>query len=194
MSRLAWLVLVLALVLVVVTATRVVLVSRDDDRRASDAIVVLGAAQFDGDPGPFLTARLEHAISLYDDGVAPRLITTGGSLEGDRFTEAESGATWLLERGVPEADVVTVSTGSDTLTSAQAVAPVMNGEGWSSAVVVTDPAHTLRTVSMLDDQGIDAVGSPAPDSPDSDDTWAQVRYVARETVGYLYYQWQRLVA
>jgi uncharacterized SAM-binding protein YcdF (DUF218 family) len=74
----------------------------------------------------------------------------------------------------------------------QAVAPVMKDAGWTSAIVVTDPAHTLRSVSMLDDQGIDAVGSPAPDSPDADDTWAQVKYVGRETFGYLFYQSQRL--
>ncbi len=194
MSRLVWLVLLLALALVVVTATRVVLVSRDDDRRASDALVVMGAAQFDGDPGPFLTARLEHAKSLYDDGVAPRIITTGGSLAGDRFTEAESGEMWLTEHGVPQSDVVVVSTGSDTLTSVEAVAEAMDGEGWSSAVVVTDPPHILRAVSMLGDQGIDAVGSPATDTPDRDSVWAQVKYVGRETAGYIYYQWQRLTS
>lgn len=191
-SRLAGLVLVIALVLVVVTATRVVLVSRDDERRASDAIVVLGAAQFDGVPGPFLTARLEHAKALYDDGVAPRIITSGGSLEGDRFTEADSGVTWLVDHGVPDSDVVAVSSGTDTLSSMRAVAPLMKDEGWASAIVVTDPAHTLRSVTMLDDLGVDAVGSPATDSPDADNAWAQVKYVGRETFGYLFYQWQRM--
>ncbi len=192
-SRLAWLALVIALVLVVVTATRVVLAGRDDERRASDAIVVLGAAQFDGEPGPFLTARLEHAKVLYDDGVAPRIITSGGSLEGDRFTEADSGVSWLVDQGVPEDDLVAVSSGTDTLSSMRAVAPVMKDAGWTSAIVVTDPAHTLRSVSMLADEGIDTVGSPATGSPDDDNAWAQVKYVGRETFGYLFYQWQRLV-
>ncbi len=193
-SRLVWLVLLLALALVVVTATRVVLVSRDDDRRASDAVVVLGAAQFDGEPSPVLMARLEHAKTLYDDGVAPRVITTGGSLAGDRFTEAESGQIWLTENGVPESDIVVVPTGSDTLTSVEAVAPVMDGEGWDSAVVVTDPPHILRSVTMLGDLGVDAVGSPATETPGSDSVWAQTKYVARETAGYLYYQLQRLTS
>jgi uncharacterized SAM-binding protein YcdF (DUF218 family) len=185
--------LAVALVLVIITATRVVMVGRDDERRASDAIVVLGAAQFDGEPGPFLTARLEHAKVLYDDGVAPRIITTGGALEGDRFTEAEAGVAWLADHGVPEDDVVAVRSGSDTLSTMTDVAPVMKDAGWTSAVVVTDPAHILRSVSMLGDQGIDAFGSPATDSPDADDVWAQVKYVGRETFGNLFYQWQRMV-
>ena len=100
--------------------------------------------------------------------------------------------TWLVDHGVPESDMVAVSSGHDTLSSMRAVAPVMKDAGWTSAVVVTDPPHTLRSVSMLDDQGIDAVGSPTTDSPDSGNLWAQFKYVGRETIGYLFYQWQRL--
>lgn len=186
-------VLGVSLLMLGVTATRVVLEGRSDDRRTSDVLVVLGAAQFDGTPGPHLTARLEHALTLFEDGVAPRIVTTGGSLEGDRFTEAESGAAWLAERGVPQDAVVVVGEGDDTLSTLQAVAPVLDDAGWQSAVVVTDPPHLLRSVSMLGNQGIDAVGSPVPNSPDSGHLWAQTRYVARESAGYLYYQLQRLV-
>lgn len=192
-GRLAWVVVVLAFVLVAVNATRVVLTARGDERRASHVIVVLGAAQFDGEPGPVLLARLEHAKTLYADGVAPVVITTGGSRAGDRFTEGGSGLSWLQDQGLPEEDLVAVEEGSDTLSSLEATAAVMQDQGWSSAVVATDPSHTLRSVTMLQDQGVDAVGSPAPSTPGSDDFWQTVRYTARETVGLTYHQVQRLV-
>lgn len=192
-GRLAWVVVVLAFVLVAVNATRVVLTARSDERRASDVIVVLGAAQFDGEPGPVLLARLEHAKTLHAEGVAPVVMTTGGSRAGDRFTEGGSGLSWLMDQGLPEEDLIAIEEGSDTLSSLQATAVVMQDRGWDSAVVVTDPSHTLRSVTMLRDQGVDAVGSPAPSTPGSDEVWQTVRYSTRETVGLTYYQALRLV-
>ncbi len=192
-GRLAWVVAVLAFVLVAVNATRVVLTARSDERRASDVIVVLGAAQFDGEPGPVLQARLEHAKTLHSEGVAPVVMTTGGSRAGDRFTEGGSGLLWLADQGLPEDDLVAIEEGGDTLSSLQATAAVMKDRGWDSAVVVTDPSHSLRSVTMLRDQGVDAVGSPAPSTPGSDDVWQTVKYTARETIGVTFHQVRQLL-
>lgn len=189
------LVLLLAglLVLAGVTAFRIVTFAGQDERRASDAIVVLGAAQFDGRPGPYLEPRLQHAADLYAGGIAPVVITAGGSQPGDRFTEAEAGRNWLAEHDVPADSVVAVGRGDDTLGSALATGELMRERGWRSAVVVTDPWHSLRATEMLQHAGIDAVASPTRTGPSNDGAWSAVRYTARETVAYLYWWWQRVI-
>lgn len=192
-TRLVGLVVLLAIALVVVTAVRVVIAGGDDERRPSDAIVVLGAAQYNGEPQEYLTARLDHSADLFAEDVAPRVLTTGGNQPGDRFTEAEAGATYLQDSGVPGEAILPVGEGTDTLTTMLAVARVMDEQDMDSAVVVTDPSHTLRATAMLSDQGIDAVGSPTRTGPASNSgAWSAARYTARETAGYLYYQYQRL--
>ena len=170
------------------TATLVWWTARQDDRRASDAIVVLGAAQFDGRPSSVFTARLVHARDLWKADVAPRVITVGGKLEGDRFTEAEAGRNWLADNGVPADKVVAVPTGSDTLSSLSAVQERMQRRGWSTAVVVTDPWHALRAGSMASGTGMDAVVSPTRRGPDGRTRATELRYIVRETFGYLYWK------
>jgi uncharacterized SAM-binding protein YcdF (DUF218 family) len=181
-------VLLLALLVLVVTAGRVWWFARQDDHRRSDAIVVLGAAQFDGRPSSVFTARLVHARDLYKEKVAPRIITVGGNQAGDRFTEASAGKAWLSQHGVPASRVVTVGTGTDTLTSVDAVQTRMQSRGWSTAVIVTDPWHALRTRAMATDQGMDAALSPTRQGPAVRQRWTEVRYIGRETVAYLYYK------
>ena len=85
-----------------ITFVQVWLASRHDGAKAADAIVVLGAAQYDGRPSPVLTARLDHALDLWKQGLAPVIVVTGGKRPGDRFTEATASANYLLERGVPD--------------------------------------------------------------------------------------------
>jgi uncharacterized SAM-binding protein YcdF (DUF218 family) len=181
-------VLTLALLVLALTAGRVWLAARDDDRRVSDAIVVLGAAQFDGRPSSVFTARLVHARDLWRDDVAPRIITVGGNRAGDRFTEAAAGKQWLEQNGVPARRVVAVETGGDTLTSVTAVQERMQRRGWSTAVIVTDPWHALRTSSMAGDRGIDAVVSPTRRGPAVRTRETEVRYILRETLAYLYWK------
>ena len=185
--------LVAALVLLVlivlgITAGRIWWFARQDDRRVSDAIVVLGAAQFDGRPSSVFTARLVHARDLWKDHVAPRIITVGGKRTGDRFTEASAGKIWLTQHGVPADRVVAVGSGSDTLSSMAAVESQMKSQRWSTAVVVTDPWHALRTRAMATDQGMDAVMSPTRQGPAVRQRGTQIRYISRETVAYLYYK------
>lgn len=171
-------------VLPLIGATVVVLTARTDDRTPTDAVVVLGAAQFWGKPSPVLEARLTHAAALYDDGVAPRIITVGGNQPGDITTEAQAGRDWLVDAGVPRVRITPVPTGSDTLTSLTAVAEKMAQKGWTSATIVTDPAHEARSLAMARALGIDAHGSPTQDGAGSSLT---LDYVARETAGLLWF-------
>jgi uncharacterized SAM-binding protein YcdF (DUF218 family) len=186
--------LVLAVLAGVVTAFRVVQAGRTDDARTADVLVVPGAAQFDGRPQDYLVARLQHARRLVDQGTAPRVLTLGGKKPGDRFTEAQAGKAWLVDHGVPASSVVAVPEGPDTLGSVQAAAAVMKKHGWTSAVVVTDPWHELRSTTMLRDQGLTAYGSPTPTGPSHGGAWVVSRYVARETVAYLSYVTGRVLS
>lgn len=182
---------VVALVLVTLlvvggTAASIWYVARGDARPVSDVILVLGAAQYSGKPSSVLEARLEQAKKLFDQGVAPRVVTVGGSQAGDRTTEAEAGADYLRERGVDE--VVAVSEGIDTLSSLEAAAVLLDERGWKSVVLVTDPWHSLRARTMAGDLGIDAVTSPTRAGPSVRTRKVQARYVARETAAILYYK------
>lgn len=170
-----------------ITAARVWYVARQDDRSRSDAIVVLGAAQFNGRPSPVLESRLAHALELYRQGVAPRIVTVGGNRPGDNYTEAHAGKDWLNEHGVPLEALDSVSTGSDTLRSIVAVAHEFRHHRWRSAVVVTDPWHELRSATMARDNGIDAVTSPTRGGPTVGSRRTEAYYIVRETGGYLYY-------
>ena len=179
--------LVVAAFLVGGTAFRVWYVARADDRRPVDVVVVLGAAQYDGQPSSIFAARLRHAEALYDDGLAPRIVTTGGARSGDVYTEAEAGRRYLLSRGVPAADVVAIGEGTDTLGSLRAVATRAQEEGWESALVVSDPWHSFRARTMARDSGMDAWTSPTRSGPVVQTRETQARYIVRETAALLYY-------
>lgn len=179
----------LAIMLFLATGAHVWGVARADDRQQTDVIFVLGAAQYDGKPSKWFASRLNHAAQLYEEGVAPRIATVGGKLAGDRFTEAEAGRKYLVDSlGVPAKDIVTINTGADTLASVKALTPVAGENGWGSATIVTDPAHTLRSVRMVQDQGIRAFGSPTREGPSVATRKAQASSMLHETGGLLYYQ------
>lgn len=182
--------LTLLAVLLVVTAVagRVWWVARQDDRPTSDAIVVLGASQYDGRPSRIFAARLGHALELYRGEVAPRVVTVGGSLPGDRFTEAGAGKRWLVARGVPGDAVVALEEGSDTFHSLAAVDDRAEANGWHSVVIVSDPWHSLRARSMARDLGLAAETSPARSGPAVRKRATQLRYIVRETFALLYYE------
>jgi uncharacterized SAM-binding protein YcdF (DUF218 family) len=161
--------------------------ARQDERPKSDAIIVLGAAQYNGRPSPTLEWRLRHALTLYRRGVAPAIVTVGGRQAGDNFTEAAAGRTWLVEHGVPARRVVAVSEGSDTLESMQAVGARFETLGWGSAVIVTDPWHGLRSKRMAEGHGIKAAASPTRSGPSVQTRDTQMNYIVRETGGYIWY-------
>jgi uncharacterized SAM-binding protein YcdF (DUF218 family) len=180
--------LLMAALVVGGTAFRVWQVARIDGRQPVDAVIVLGAAQYDGEPSSIFAYRLRHAEALYEEGLAPRIVTTGGGRIGDVYTEAEAGRRYLIERGVPAEDVVAVAEGSDTLGSLQAVADQAEQDGWQSALVVSDPWHSLRARTMARDSGLDAWTSPTRSGPVVQTRETQLRYIVRETAALLYYQ------
>jgi uncharacterized SAM-binding protein YcdF (DUF218 family) len=138
---------------------------RSDGARPADAIVVLGAAQYDGRPSPQLEARLEQALALYEAGIAPYVFVTGGNQPGDRFTEASTSAAYLVERGVPEGAILAEDQGSSTWESLQAVADALVPLGLDEVVIVTDPFHSLRSELMAEELGLSATSSPTRTSP-----------------------------
>ncbi|MDA8372222.1 MAG: YdcF family protein [Nocardiopsaceae bacterium] len=161
--------------------------ARQDGRPPSDAIIVLGASQYNGTPSPIFEARLRHAAELYSDGVAPTVVTVGGNQPGDNFTEGVAGRDWLVDEGVPAESIVAIGEGSDTLQSIEAISGVFQENGWSTAVIVTDPWHSLRSRIMADDFGIDAATSPSRSGPAVIEREIQLRYITRETASLWYY-------
>jgi uncharacterized SAM-binding protein YcdF (DUF218 family) len=158
---------VLALVVVYlgVTFFEVWHTARHDGARPSDAIVVLGAAQYDGRPSPVLAARLDHALGLYKQHVAPVIVVTGGRATGDRFTEATAGATYLHERGVPDTAILRETQGRSSWESLASAARFLKARDQTNVVLVSDPYHAARIDDIAKEVGLDAVASPTRTSP-----------------------------
>lgn len=158
-----------------------------DERPLSDVIVVMGAAQYDGRPSPIFAARLDHAISLFEEGVAPVLVVTGGKAHGDRTTEAASARAYAVARGVPDGAIMAEDQSRSTLASIRGVAAMMAAAGLERAVFVSDPSHMLRVLSMARDEGILAHGSPTRTSPLEGDAVAVADAVVHELGALLVY-------
>jgi uncharacterized SAM-binding protein YcdF (DUF218 family) len=157
---------IVAAVLVVGWASyRIWDVGNRDDRPTADAIVVLGAAQYNGRPSAILKARLEHAIDLYQAGVARFLVVTGGKADGDTTTEAASARAFAIARGVPGDAIPSENRGRTTLESLRGVAGVLHDHDLQSAIFVSDRSHMLRVLRIARDEGIAAHGSPTTTSP-----------------------------
>jgi uncharacterized SAM-binding protein YcdF (DUF218 family) len=181
--------LVLAFVLLVSsTALAIWWTARQDSRPQSDAIVVLGSAQYNGVPSSIFEARLEHALALYEDGVASVIVTVGGKAVGDQFTEAEAGRDYLIASGIPGDSLLAVPEGVDTLESMRVVSAAFDERGWDSAVLVTDPWHAMRAERMAEDAGMTAESSPTRQGPAVQTRVTQFRYILRETAAYLLYR------
>jgi uncharacterized SAM-binding protein YcdF (DUF218 family) len=153
----------------------------------ADVILVLGAAQYDGDPSPVFEGRLEHAALLYREGRADTVLVLGGGRPGDRSTEADAGRDWLLADGLPPSAVVASPVGSTTLESLRAAAAWMRQHGMSSAFLVSDPWHNLRVERMASDLGIDGYASATWRSAARSEQTRFEGYL-RETFAYLYYR------
>lgn len=151
-----------------------------DERRPADAIVVLGAAQYDGTPSPVFAARLEHAVALWHQGIATSFVVTGGKLAGDRTTEAAVAREYAMARGVPASAIFGEDEAHNTLVSLRSVAAMMRERGLRSAVFVSDPTHMLRVLRLASDLGIEAWGSPTRTSPVQADPWERLRATFHE--------------
>ena len=155
--------------------------ARSDEARRADAIVVLGAAQYDGRPSPVLAARLDHALLLWRAGYAPRIVVTGGKRAGDRFTEATASADYLIARGVPDGAILREVQGKTTWESLAATARILRNRGLESVLVVSDPYHSLRARETARELGLDAHASPTLTSPVRG--WSEWKRMSREAAG-----------
>jgi uncharacterized SAM-binding protein YcdF (DUF218 family) len=153
----------------------------------ADVILVLGAAEYNGDPSPVFRGRLEHAQLLYDQGRAPTVMVLGGGQPGDRTTEAEAGRDYLLKAGLPAAAVVANAKGSTTFESLRAAGRAMHQSGMRSAFLVSDPWHNLRIKRMASDLGIEGYASATWESAATSERTRVPGYL-RETLAYLYYR------
>ena len=163
--RVALVVFLLGFVYFTVTFVQVWMAARRDNAQPSQAIVVLGAAQYDGRPSEVFEARLDHAADLYADGIAPTVVVTGGKQEGDRFTEAAAGAEYLNSRGVPDDAILRETTSRSSWESLAATANFLEERDITEVVLVSDPFHSLRIEAIADELGLDAVTSPTRTSP-----------------------------
>lgn len=136
--------------------------SHNDEVYFADAIVVLGAAQYNGEPSPVFKARLDHALYLFEEGLAEKVVVTGGKRKGDRFTEAEAGSMYLQEASVPSDAILAEAEGRTTYESLQGVSEIAEAESFDTALFVSDPLHSERIKRMATDLGFaKAYTSPA---------------------------------
>jgi uncharacterized SAM-binding protein YcdF (DUF218 family) len=155
--------------------------ARSDEARKADAIVVLGAAQYNGRPSPVLAARLDHALLLWRAGYAPHIVVTGGKQPGDRFTEATASADYLIARGVPDSAILREVQGRTTWESLAATARILRNRDLKSVLVVSDPYHSLRARQTARELGLDAHASPTRTSPVRG--WGEWKRMFREAAG-----------
>jgi uncharacterized SAM-binding protein YcdF (DUF218 family) len=166
---------VLGALYLAVTFIQVWSTARADQAGPADAIVVLGAAQYDGAPSPVLRARLDHAVALYRDGHAPLIVVTGGRQEGDRFTQAAAGYRYLRDQGVPDERLLLEVDGTSTYTELAATARILRSRGLDRVVMVSDGYHSRRLLAIAAEVGLDGAVSPT-------DTGYGLRQLARETM------------
>jgi len=161
----------------------------DDARRVdhADLIIVLGAAQYGGRPSPVFQGRLAQGKLLFDERFAPDVLVVGGNQPGDLTTEGQAGRDWLVQQGLPSADVFAEPVGNDTLESLRSAAAFMRQRGMTSAFLVSDPWHNLRIRRMASDLGVTAYVSATWQSA-AKSQWTRLDGYTRETFAYLYYR------
>ncbi len=163
-----------------VALAAVLVTSQHDQRRPADAIIGLGAAQYNGRPSPVLRARLDHAVELYREGYAPIIVVTGGVGRGDTLSEAIVGQRYLVAHEVPEEDVVAQPVGRSTRTSMTAVGDWLRERGLRRVLLVSDPFHMFRLRLEARRIRLEAYTSPTESSPISANPVLELRYLFAE--------------
>lgn len=188
LTRLALAALAAILLLIGYASFRIWQQGRTDEAGAAvQAVVVLGAAQFDGLPSPVFAARLDHAIALFRQGGIRWFVVTGGKQPGDRFTEAAAAARYARARGVPAEAILSEDIGRDTYGSLRGVAALFAAHGIRAGLFVSDRSHMLRVLRMADDLGLVGYGSPTATSPLEHDPGAYLDQVVHELGGMALY-------
>jgi uncharacterized SAM-binding protein YcdF (DUF218 family) len=153
-----------------------------DEAQPADAIVVFGAAEYNGTPSPVFKARLDHAFDLEERGLAPIVITTGGRGGDPHFTEAGVGRDYLIQQGVAEAKILTETQGETTFESVQAVSRLSRQRNAKTCIAVSDGFHLYRVKLLLASAGVTPYGSPAPGSPIEADPFQRTIHALREMI------------
>jgi uncharacterized SAM-binding protein YcdF (DUF218 family) len=156
--------------------------SERDETRPADAIVVFGAAEYAGRPSPIFRARLDHAFSLWERGLAPMVITTGASRD-PRFSEGRVGQEYLMSRGIPEEQLIAETQSPNTSKSAERVAGIMRANGMRNCIAVSDGYHLFRIKRILGRQGVEVYGAPRPVAVETT-RYQRFRRILREALGY----------
>jgi uncharacterized SAM-binding protein YcdF (DUF218 family) len=167
--------------------------ARTDQTRPVDAIVVLGAAQYDGRPSPVLQARLDEVLDAWKKGVAPLIVVTGGKLQGDRFTEAESSRNYLVDHGVPAESILLENEGHSSWQSMEGAAKLLDEHGAKRILLVSDGFHLFRLKLMARHLGFTAFGDPASDSPIRQGSGQEFDYMIREGGGVIDFFWHHML-
>jgi len=154
-----------------------------DEAQPADIILVLGAAEYRGKPSPVLRARLDHALSLYKKGLAPRILTTGGAGGDPVYTEGAVGRSYLVSQGVPSEAIIVEPEGESTVYSTAAAAEIMRRMELKSCIVVSDGYHIYRVKKLLESRGLTVYGSPR--SLDVANDWREHWLYVRQAIGYL---------
>jgi len=161
----AWRLLLLVLVWLAGVAAYIIWVGQRDDAERADAIIVLGAAAYDAKPSPVFEERIRHGIDLYNRGLAPKLIFTGGyGGKGARFSESQVARRYALRQGVPDKAILIESLSRNTHDNLRQASQVMQQHNLHKVIVVSDPLHMARALRISKELGIRAVGSPTPTS------------------------------
>jgi uncharacterized SAM-binding protein YcdF (DUF218 family) len=167
-----------------IIGSRIARAAAETPAKTADVIVIFGAAEYAGHPSPVYKARLDHGFELFQKGMAPVMITTGGSAQDPDFSEGGVGRDYLLHRGVPEQALIAETQGSDTAQSAARVANIMRANGMHSCIAVSDAFHVFRIRALLEHEGVRVELAPRPESRPRH-LWERFAAVMREAASYL---------
>lgn len=167
-----------------ITGSDIVRASTEAPTGKADVIAIFGAAEYAGHPSPVYRARLDHGYELFEKGMAPMVITTGGAAQDPDFSEGGVGKDYLLHRGIPEQALISETQGTDTAQSAARVANIMRANGMHSCIAVSDAYHVFRIRALLEHEGVQVELAPRPESRPRH-LWDRCAAVTREAASYL---------
>jgi uncharacterized SAM-binding protein YcdF (DUF218 family) len=167
--------------------TQIEQTSAEQDIHPADALVVFGAAEYSGRPSPVFRARLDHALDLFRQGVAPVIITTGGAAADPHYSEGGVGHDYLMSRGVPDYKLIAETQSTDTAQSAVRVAVIMRTNHMNSCIAVSDAYHVFRVRKMLEHEGVQVYIAPRPDSR-ARSAKQRAEAILREAVSYIWWR------
>ncbi|MGH9586590.1 MAG: YdcF family protein [Acidobacteriaceae bacterium] len=166
--------------------------SARDEAQPADAIAVFGAAEYDGRPSPVLRARLDHGLALYQQGIAPLIITLGGGSPADRHSEGGVGRSYLMAHGLPSSAIIAETESSNTEQSVRRLAVIARANRLRRIVVVSDGTHLFRVHALCSSRGLDVLTSPRPEARTLP-LWMRMKRVAHEILSYTFWRGERLV-